>query len=209
MDTVAEGLAITLRSLSKADKLKVISLLWKDAETREVMVELLIRRLSALRENHSARDYSSLVQRIEIGLTPKERAKRLRESYISKLQKQGLPVRQINNVWATTPLGLWIAVPVATERRPHRWFLGLPEKEVLERINKGGVVVVLLCEQGSGSILDIVIPSHKVIEIVGSLSKSGGQLKFNLRKVGSRYQLVMPGTNPLDVSDYLGDVSSF
>ena len=95
------------------------------------------------------------------------------------------------------------------EWRPGRWFLGLPEDRVLERINKGGVVIVLLCQSASGSRLDFVIPGDTVQEIVPKLSKSAGQLKFNLKKVGNRYQLVMPGSSPLDVSDCTGMVSIF
>ena len=95
----------------------------------------------------------------------------------------------------------------ALRRRPNRWFLGLPENEVLERIRNGGVAVVLLCQSATGSILDFVLPPSKVQELVHTLSKSAGQLKFNVKKVGNRYHLVIPGRSLLDVSEYKGKLS--
>ncbi len=212
MSTVAEGLVLALRSLPKADKARVISHLWEDRESREAMTGLLIRRLLEFQGNQNGEKPLSPANdnSVKTNLTSKERGKRLREGYISELQQDGIQINQVDSVWAKTVGGLWVAIPTATmEWRPGRWFLGLPEDRVLERINKGGVVIVLLCQSASGSRLDFVIPGDTVQEIVPKLSKSAGQLKFNLKKVGNRYQLVMPGSSPLDVSDCTGMVSIF
>jgi len=47
---------------------------------------------------------------------------------------------------------------------------------------------------------------RKFQEIVNLLSKSKGQLKFNVKKVGNRYYLVLPRHGTLDLSDYNGSL---
>ncbi len=209
MSTVVEHLAQALLSLPKPDKVKVIDELLRDADYRRAAAEFLVEKLFEPRENQQVKySYSSDDKVASRGRGKKERGKKLRESYISELQQNGIQINQVGSVWAKTAAGLWVAIPTATmEWRPGRWFLGLSEAIVHERIHKGGVVIILLCQSASGSRLDFVIPSRKVEEMVPKLSKSKGELKFNVKKVGNRYQFVIPHDNPLDISDYKGDVS--
>jgi len=210
MSALAEHLAQALCSLPKPDKAKVIGELLEDADFREAAAKFLIEKLIEPRENQQVRyPHTSADKVTSKGIGKKERGRKLRESYISELQQSGIQIYQTDSVWAKTANDLWVAIPTATmEWRPGRWFLGLPEDKVRERIHKGGVVVILLCQSAIGSRLDFVIPSGKVEEIVPKLSKSKGELKFNIKKVGNRYQLVIPRDNPVDVSDYKGDVST-
>jgi len=209
MSTVTEGLVLALRSLPKAEKGKVISHLWEDPDFGEAMADLVVKKLLESHGNRVVKHFPRPDNGVETDLTSKERGQRLRENYVLELQKNGIPIDQVDGVWAKTRAGLWVAIPTATERRPNRWFLGLPENVVRERIHKGGVAVVLLCQSKSGSTLDFVIPSGKIQEIADNLSKSKGQLKFNLSKLGNHYHLVMPRSSPLDVSDYKGEVAIF
>lgn len=208
MNTLVDGLILAVRSLPKADKATVVEHLWEDLEFRAAIADLLRRSMLGPRRNASASTLQDLAT-LGVDLTPRERGKRLRENYLRELHKKGISINQVDGVWAKTANGSWIAIPVATERRPDRWFLGLGQNDVLERIDKRDGIVVLLCQSESGSTLDFVIPTPKIQEIVGSLSRSKGQLKFNLTRVGNRYHLIMAGRGRVDISDFLGSVSSF
>lgn len=201
MNSTAEYLAQALLSLPKSDKVKVIDELLGDNDFREATAKLLIDKLAEKKET----------KKIEFSpnhITSKERGKRLREDYISQLHENGILIEQYDRIWSETLKGLWVAIPTATmEWRHGRWFLGLPEDKVQDKIKKGGVVVILLCQSASGSRLDFVIPPDKVLEITPKLSKSKGQLKFNIKKIGDRYQLVIPNDNPLDLTAFISNIS--
>ncbi|MBM3142295.1 MAG: hypothetical protein FJ005_04510 [Chloroflexi bacterium] len=204
MNKVAEHLAQALRSLSKADKTDVIRYLLEDPDVKEAVVKLFIDKLG---KPHEGRNSGGS---ISLGVTSnKEMGMRVRESYISRLQHSGVQIDQVDRIWAKAYSNLWVAIPFATERRPNRWFLGVPESEVFERIRNGGLAIVLLCQSDVGDTLDFVLPPSKVEEMASQLSKSRGQLKFNLKKVGNRYHLVIPDHGTVDVSDYRGNVSIF
>lgn len=208
MNTVADGLVLAIRSLPKDDKARVLKGLLEDGDVRRAIAELLVKELVSPTMSHNGeKQRPSSSELLGTSDTSKERGRRIRESYISELVRSGLKINQVDNVWAKNPSGLWVAIPFATERRSDRWFLGLPENEVIKRIQNGGVVVVLLCQSVSGPVLDFVLPSSKFGEIVNFLSRSKGQLKFNLKRVGNRYYLVLPNHGSLDVSEYKGNLS--
>ena len=207
MNKVTEGLVLALRSLPKAYKVRAIGDLWKDSDCQEAMIDLTIKGLLQSQGNGRVKYYPSYDDSTQV--TSNARGKLLRENYVAALKKEGKHIEQVDGVWARTAGGLWVAIPFATERRDNHWFLGLPEHAVLERIHGGEVAIVLLCQSKSGSTLDFVMPPEYIQEIVGSLSKSKGQFKFNLRKDNGRYLLVIPGRNLMDVSHFLGKVSTF
>ena len=209
MSAVAEHLAKALCSLTKAEKVEVINRLLNDADFREILSELPIKKLIGSQGNQ--RGGYSLIPDSGVASRSKgkkERGKQLRKNYISELQQNGILIEPFDNIWAETAKGLWVAIPTANmEWRPRRWFLGLPEDKVRERISEGGVVIILLCQSAVGSRLDFVIPPNIVETIVDKLSKSKGQLKFNVKTVGNRYYLVIPDVNDIDISDYKGEIS--
>ena len=209
MSAITEHLAQAICSLTKAEKVEVINWLLKDADFREILSELPIKKLIGSQGNQ--RGGYSLIPDSGVASRSKgkkERGKQLRKNYISELQQNGILIEPFDNIWAETAKGLWVAIPTANmEWRPRRWFLGLPEDKVRERISKGGVVIILLCQSAVGSRLDFVIPPNIVETIVDKLSKSKGQLKFNVKTVGNRYYLVIPDVNDIDISDYKGEIS--
>ncbi|MGD0794335.1 MAG: hypothetical protein ABR958_01905 [Dehalococcoidales bacterium] len=209
MDTIAKHLVQALCSLTKVEKVEVVNLVLKDVEFREVLSELPIKKLIGSENNQEIRNILTTDNdSVSIGTGKKARGKKLRKSYISELQQKGILIEPFNNVWAETSTGLWVAIPTATmEGRPGRWFLGLSEDKVREKIGKGGVVIILLCQTASGLRLDFVLPPEIVEEIVGKLSKSKGELKFNVWQVGNHYTLVIPENNNIDVSDFKGNIS--
>ena len=173
------------------ERIKQLAIPFKDHEPNDVL-----RRVLGLKGSEQDKHFQ------EAKFTHKGFGKLRREEYISELKHQGLPARLVKGVWGTLEDGSWLAIPFAREWRRDRWFLGLPEKDLRE---KARIFIVLLCQSPSGSTFDIVIPPDVVKSLVDRLSKSKGQVKFNLRKVMNRYLLVIPASEPLDVSSYLGN----
>jgi hypothetical protein len=208
MDTIAKHLVQALCSLTKTEKVLVINMLLEDAEFREVLSELPIKKLIGSEDNRETRYFPTYDDTsASKGKGKKERGRKLRKSYISELQQKGILVEPFDHVWAETSIGWWVAIPTATmEWRPGRWFLGLSEDRVREKIEQGGVVIILLCQPESGLRLDFVLPPNIVKEIIDKLSKSKGELKFNVRKVGNRYILVIPDKNNIDITDFKGSI---
>jgi hypothetical protein len=208
MNKVAEHLAQALCSLSRDDKTQVIQYILLDPDVKKAVVELLIDRLGNTKKppNFSTSSTQHTDLRNDI-VSNKELGMRVRGSYLSKLRQNGIPIDQINRVWAKTTSDLWVGTPFATERRLNRWFLGLPESEVFAHLHNRGLVVILLCQSRLDTLLDFVLPSNLVNKIAYQLSKSHGQLKFNLKKLGDRYQLVIPGHGTIDVSSYKSEFS--
>ncbi|MBI4216014.1 MAG: hypothetical protein HY687_01270 [Chloroflexi bacterium] len=221
MSPLVAGLTQALRSLPKADKAKVVERLLEDAEIREVVAEFLVRRLGepAATPGSPASSPQALPglpafpssAGHDAALTPRERGKRLREHYLADLAQKGIPLHHAGGIWAKTADGLWVAVPCATEVNRNAWFPGLTENELFQKkSHEAKVAVVLLCQARSGAVLDCVLPPQKVREMVPRLSKSRGQVKFNLKKAGNRYLLGMrSGVEPLDVTEYMGATAIF
>lgn len=202
MNKVAEHLAEAVSSLTKADKAEVIQHILEDPEIKDIIARMLVDRLG---ESGRGDNFGG---GLAFAVTSnKERGRQVRDRYITHLEQAGIRIEQVKGMWAKTGGDLWAAMPFANEQRPNRWFLGLREADVAQRTSKGGVVVVLLCQSNTEGVQDFVLPQGKVEEIVPHLSRSQGQLKFNLKRVGSRYHLVIPGRPAVDVSDYSGAVS--
>lgn len=212
MDTVAKGLSVAAKSLPTSAKKELVQRLWEDTELRQTMFDAVISdvrevlALAGLDKKAEGVLEDSGTARAKPNY--KELGRRLREDYIVQLRNRGVKIERDKGVCARTTGGVW-AIPFATERRPNRWFLGLPEADILQKLSNSNLGVVLLCQAESGALLDFMIPHDILQKLVGSLSKSKGQLKFNLKKAGDRYWLVNPGVSDFDVSDFLGAVSAF
>ncbi len=136
------------------------------------------------------------------GPSRKDRGKEIREQYMAELQAEGIDVRIEDGVWGYHErTQSWVAFPSATEGRLGRWWLGLGEDDVSQ---KPCAAIVLLCCQESGNISDIVLPLDAVREITPRLSRSRGYLKFNVKRTGPRWGLMIPRVGPFDVSKYVG-----
>ena len=79
----------------------------------------------------------------------------------------------------------------------NRWFLGLTDEPT--------DVAVLLCKSLAGKLHDIVLPVSHLREVWRVLSRSQSGVKFNVRKDASRFFLLVPGNEPLDVTRYVGN----
>jgi hypothetical protein len=81
--------------------------------------------------------------------------------------------------------------------KPNRWFSGLADEPT--------DVVVLLCRSSTGRLYDLVVPISGLGRRWDLLSRSGGQIKFNIRKDISDFLLLIPGNEPLRVTQYMGN----
>lgn len=124
--------------------------------------------------------------------------KKIRRDFLQKVSEQGIHLEQTRGSIYAIPSGRKVGVAVATERKPDRWFLGLPV---------GLDQAVLLCQRENGEVATICLPKDFLSEYSDKMSKSSGQIKFNVTRRGSGYVLLVPGTDGINVSRFVGDYS--
>ena len=92
-----------------------------------------------------------------------------------------------------------VGIAFANELRgkENKWFLGLQDEPT--------DIAVLLCRSLSKELYDIVLPVSQLRAHWSILSRSGGQIKFNVRKEGGDLFLLIPGDHPLSVTKYAGN----
>ena len=94
-----------------------------------------------------------------------------------------------------------VGIVTATEDpEKHTWFLGIPDTQFDS--------VVLRCQQTDGEVLDFVLPMTSMSGVWSRLSRSGGQVKFNVKGRDGTYQLQVPGASPLDIRPFLGQYAA-
>jgi hypothetical protein len=124
--------------------------------------------------------------------------KKIRIDFLQKVSEEGIHLEQMRGSVYGTRSGRKVGVAVATERKPDRWFLGLPI---------GLDQAVLLCQFKNGDVATICLSKDFFNEYSDKMSKSGGQIKFNVTRRGSGYSLLVPGTDGINVSRFVGDYS--
>lgn len=122
-----------------------------------------------------------------------------RHKFIEAGKDRGYSLAQVTGVTYRTVTGKTVAIPFASERRTDRWFLGIGD----ERPD----VVTLLCENKAGIILEFILPAIVISKFWGDLSRSGGQVKFNVSRTGLDYWLVVPTHKKQRLNEYLGAYS--
>jgi len=120
----------------------------------------------------------------------KQRGRAMREAFTSRHA-----LRPEKGVVYRTQSGSRVGIAAATETGPNRWFLGLPDTQL--------DCVVLLCRTDK-EVLDFVLPMTSLSHVWPRLSRSGGQVKFNVSRRNGTYQLQVPGAGSLEMGAYLG-----
>lgn len=120
----------------------------------------------------------------------KRRGREIREEFTGRRS-----LRPERGVIYRTQSGSRVGIAVATETGPNRWFLGLPDTQL--------DWVVLLCHADE-DVLDFVLPMTSLSDVWLQLSRSGGQVKFNVNRRNGGYHLQVPGAGPLDIRPFLG-----
>jgi len=135
-----------------------------------------------------------------VGSAPSKKARSLgaRRSWILAYK---VPLRHVKNRLYRTPSGSSVGVAYASEnenKRPDKWWLGLPDEQY--------DVVVLLCEDGDGTILDFVLPRDFLLRFWSGLTRSGGQVEFHVERSGATYNFRTAG-GWVPITSYLGNHS--
>ena len=133
--------------------------------------------------------------------TARDIGRTIRRAFLNKLSEEGVRLENIRGCIYETKSGHRVGIAVATERNPDRWFLGLKHKSFDH--------AVLLCKQDTGDTVEICLPKAFFDEYADKMSKSGGQMKFNVARRGSGYVILVPGTDGVNVAQYLRDYSLF
>jgi hypothetical protein len=124
----------------------------------------------------------------------------IRGSFLERAGKMGLKLRPYRGAIYLSPKGKRIGIAVATEVNRDRWFLGLRE---------GGFdAAVLVCARDAGSPIDVCLPTSFFEKFEKFLSRSGGQVKFNVARRDGRTILKLPGRTPEQVDRFVGAIAS-
>jgi len=119
--------------------------------------------------------------------------------FLKRVSEVGVDLRHVRGSIYETQSGRKVGIAVATERKPDRWFLGLP----LQSFDHA----VLLCKRDTGDTFEICLPNNFFDEHGDNMSQSGGQMKFNVARRGNGYAILVPGTDGVSVSKFLGAYS--
>jgi len=122
-----------------------------------------------------------------------------RMDFLKRVSEVGVNLRHVRGSIYETQSGRKVGIAVATERKPDRWFLGLP----LQSFDHA----VLLCKPDKGDTVEICLPKNFFDEYGAKMSQSGGQMKFNVAHRGNGYAILVPGTDGVSVSKFLGTYS--
>jgi hypothetical protein len=122
----------------------------------------------------------------------------IRAAFVRAASERGLRLAPLRGTLFSTDDGGRVGIAVATERKRDRWFLGLPE---------GGFdAAVLLCQTNAGKVLEVCLPNSFFVHFGSRLSRSGGQLKFNVVRRDGHVFVIVPSRVPFAVDDLIGDI---
>lgn len=122
----------------------------------------------------------------------------IRSAFLLAAEKRGMKFSPLKGSIFTTAGGKRVGIAVATERQHNRWFLGLPEDAFS--------AAVLLCQTNNGRTLEICLPEAFFDRYGRQLSRSSGQVKFNVVNRDGRLFLTIPGISPVAIDQYEGAV---
>ena len=186
--------------LSESEKLEKIELLINrhgqivlELEELRGNQSISVSTPNAVKKESLGKDTMTLALAREIG-------KKLREVFLSKLEGEGIHLQLIKGTTIyRTQSGKRVGIASATERQPHRWFLGLPV---------GGFDhAVLLCQREKGDLVEVSLPENFFMKYGSSMSQSKGQVKFNIVQRGSEVLVLVPNTDGVNATLFSSDHS--
>jgi len=130
----------------------------------------------------------------ERAITPKERGRRQRDSFVRALATKGITLQRVKGAILRSPRGIRVGVAYAREGQQDKWFLGLPEDQFQH--------AVLLCEERSGRMTHFSLPEEFVREHGESLSRKDGQVKFNVLRRGEEFFLHLPRRGSVSIDAF-------
>jgi hypothetical protein len=131
--------------------------------------------------------------------TRKARGKATREDWLSARRHDGILLSHVRGRLYENAKRARVGIASATEllRFPDKWWLGLPDGQY--------EVIVLLCKDSAGTVLDFVIPWKFLDPIWISFSRSSRQVEFHVERRGSKYVLPIPGQQPQAIDHFMSN----
>jgi hypothetical protein len=134
------------------------------------------------------------------GISPKREGAMARDRWVKMLSGKQIPLTGHDKRYYTEK-GVSVGIAFANELdRPqlvNKWFLGLKDEPT--------DVAVLLCQDKEGNLHDFIIPVSELGSSWDALSRSGGQVKFNIHRRKSEFLLSIPGGEPISITKYIGN----
>jgi hypothetical protein len=124
-----------------------------------------------------------------------------REAFVQTCNSRGMRLSKKRTI-VSTPQGALIALPFARELPdiPDKWFLG---------VNEGSIpsicpytCVAFLCQDADERLFQFIIPQKQLQQYWNQFSHNGGDVKFNIRRDGVNFTLLVPGNNPIRLNTY-------
>ena len=127
----------------------------------------------------------------------KQRGSQRRAAFLDKLKSLGIELSpHSGRTIYKTGGGKVVGIGYASERSPHRWFLGAPVGDY--------DALALLCERENGDVEEFLLPGELIGRHFGSLA-IGRQLKFNVVEQDGSFQLLIPGGLKQDIEQFRGN----
>ncbi len=135
-------------------------------------------------------------------ISPKREGAMIRDRWVKMLSSKHIPLTGHDKRYHTEK-GRSVGIAFANElNRPqlvNKWFLGLKDEPT--------DIAVLLCQDKEGNLHDFIVPVIELGSSWSDLSRSGGQVKFNICRKNSEFFLSVPGCNPVIISKHIGNYS--
>jgi hypothetical protein len=133
-------------------------------------------------------------------ISPKREGAMARDRWVKMLSTKHIPLTGHDKRYHTER-GVSVGIAFANELdRPqlvNKWFLGFKDEST--------GVAVLLCQDKEGNLHDFIIPVAELGSSWEALSRSGGQVKFNIHRRKSEFLLSIPGGEPMSITKYIGN----
>ena len=131
-------------------------------------------------------------------LSPRLKGKILKKNFVQYLEDKGIHLTPKSGSTYKTERGGIVGIAYASEKRPGRWFLGLPVMSYDS--------IVFLCEKDRGDILRFVVPKDIINKNKERFSQANGDFKFNIVTNSDIYQLQIPSSDGIKINPYIDRV---
>ena len=129
-------------------------------------------------------------------------AKTAREEFVQTCNDRGMRLLSKKKTVVSTPSGALIALPFARELPdlPDKWFMAVDEGSIPSICPY--TCVALLCQGEDGRFFTFIVPQKQIQQHWNQFSRNGGNVKFNIRRDGVNFTLLVPGDDPIRLNTY-------
>ncbi|MEK6531076.1 MAG: hypothetical protein AABZ23_01120 [Deltaproteobacteria bacterium] len=180
------------RLMKKLDEFKLsLDYLEKRGDSNILVDVIAVKKTESLKPSPDIDGY----------LTSRQKGKQSRALFLKKLRERNIHLNSSSaETIYTNKNGKMVGIAFATECQPFKWFLGLPERNYN--------VIVLLCEEQGNNTLSFILPADFCEKYKNNLSRSKGQLKFNVVNRHDSFFLLLSGLENPEITRYIDNYDS-